>query len=85
MPKNQCSTCCAIGDRSIEGSALLGKRTCDFSIQHSRWGRRFCQSCGSPLEYRQAGGDSINLNTITLDQPERLVPTRHIWCSFRLP
>lgn len=37
--------------------------------------RDFCAACGTPLSYRQTGGEYIELTTGSFDQPERTVPT----------
>lgn len=52
------------------------------SAQGERW---FCAECGSPIEFRErpeAVYASVNVGT--LDEPERLAPTRHIWCESRI-
>ena len=47
--------------------------------------RRFCRSCGTPLEYREQGASEVGLNSITLDHPEWVPPQKHIWCASRVP
>ena len=37
--------------------------------------RDFCAACGTPLSYRQIGGEHIELTTGSFDHPERVVPT----------
>ena len=46
--------------------------------------RRFCVKCGTPLEFRVRDGDTVGLNTVTLDEPEWVKPQCHIWCSSQL-
>ncbi len=53
------------------------------------WARFFCPACGSPV-YQQVpspppdGSDLICVLVPTLDDPERVKPKAHIWCSSRL-
>jgi hypothetical protein len=37
--------------------------------------RDFCSACGTPLSYRQIGGENIELTTGSFDQPARVAPT----------
>jgi hypothetical protein len=37
--------------------------------------RDFCSSCGTPLSYREIGGDTIELTTGSFDRPDLVVPT----------
>jgi hypothetical protein len=52
----------------------------------SAWGeRRFCPSCGTQLEFRLSDKPQyVELNFVTLDEPEVIEPMMHIWCSSRL-
>jgi hypothetical protein len=45
--------------------------------------RTFCGDCGSTLTYRSSP-DSIDVTLATLDDPERLPPTKETWCEDRL-
>jgi hypothetical protein len=48
--------------------------------------REFCGNCGSQIAFR--GTDSrglVEINTGTLDAPERVMPQYHIWCDSRVP
>ncbi len=47
--------------------------------------RRFCPTCGTPLEYRERGGDFVSVNVATLDRPEEVKPAFHIWTASRIP
>lgn len=56
--------------------------------------RGFCESCGTPLSYRQIGGPNISLTINSLDDPESVIPeisfstnARVSWCRalFELP
>ena len=53
----------------------------------SAWGeRRFCPSCGTQVEFRLADKpEYVELNFVTLDEPDVIEPKMHIWCSSRLP
>lgn len=48
--------------------------------------RTFCGRCGSPLTFRQKNRpDTIDVTVATLDHPEAIAPTGHIWTESRLP
>jgi hypothetical protein len=48
--------------------------------------RRFCAACGSALSYEHANSaGSIDITSITLDQPNRFPPDREIWLEDRIP
>ena len=54
-----------------------------------RWAHRirsFCPECGTPLLF-QSSPDSgeIDVAVSTLDHPEELTPSAHIWVEDRLP
>jgi hypothetical protein len=46
--------------------------------------RDFCAACGTPLSYRQIGGEHIELTTGSFDRPERVVPTYATGTESRL-
>ena len=47
--------------------------------------RGFCGKCGTPITYFHAEDPNlIELTTASLDQPERVVPTREIWLSEKI-
>jgi|SRR5579862_799436 len=47
--------------------------------------RRFCGSCGSALTYENAEhSESIDITTITLDEPDRFPPTVEVWLDDRV-
>ena len=53
------------------------------------WVRYFCSECGAPVYGRRPsppsdGSDLIAFHTTSLDQPESIHPTAHIWCDSRL-
>lgn len=52
----------------------------------SGWGQReFCRDCGTQLLFRNtAHGKTVDLNFVTLDDPEQLEPEYHIYTSSRL-
>ena len=47
--------------------------------------RTFCKRCGTSLTYEQITEDSIDIAVTTLDDPDSLTPTCHIWVSDKLP
>jgi hypothetical protein len=47
--------------------------------------RTFCTRCGTPLTYRHdSDPDTIDITTVSLDDPERFVPEREIWTEHKL-
>jgi len=53
------------------------------------WVRYFCPTCGGPVFGRHPsppadGSDLVCFCTTSLDHPEAIRPTAHIWCSSRL-
>jgi len=47
--------------------------------------RTFCGRCGSPLTYRQDDHpDRIDIMTCSLDDPEALPPSLHVWVADKL-
>jgi len=54
-----------------------------------RWVRYFCPTCGSPVFGRQPdppadGPNLVCFSPLSLDDPEGVRPTVHIWCASRL-
>lgn len=48
--------------------------------------RGFCAHCGTSMTYtHSARPDEIDITIVTLEAPERVVPTRHIWLRDKLP
>ena len=47
--------------------------------------RTFCATCGTSLTFRRLEEDEIDVTAATLDEPEKLEPTGHLWCIRRLP
>jgi hypothetical protein len=48
--------------------------------------RSFCNACGTPLTYQSDDSpNTIDLTTVSLDDPNRFPPTREIWLEHRLP
>lgn len=43
--------------------------------------RTFCARCGSSLTYEQTEADSMDIALATLDEPDSLKPSCHIWVS----
>lgn len=47
--------------------------------------RTFCEHCGTSLTYRHdEEPDSIDVTTASLDLPDKLPPTRHIWLEDKV-
>ena len=47
--------------------------------------RTFCGTCGTQLTYRHDDDpDTIDVTTVTLDDPERFAPTREIWLEDKI-
>ena len=55
-------------------------------FKSSAWGQReFCRDCGTPLLFRNsADKKTVDLNMVTLDDPEQLDPEYHIWTESQL-
>jgi hypothetical protein len=47
--------------------------------------RLFCGTCGSPLIFREHESQEIDINLATLDEPEGVVPSYHIYAAARQP
>jgi hypothetical protein len=47
--------------------------------------RLFCEQCGSPLVFREDGSAELDINLATLDKPERVVPSYHIYTASQQP
>jgi hypothetical protein len=54
-------------------------------FESSKNGRReFCDGCGTQIAFRDlSGGDTIDVNFVTLDDPDQLEPRCHIWTQSR--
>ncbi|MDQ0504445.1 GFA family protein [Xanthobacter agilis] len=86
-----CSMC-----QRISGSSALPWATVargDFDVTHgalttyaSSAGvqRGFCGSCGSPILFDMASEAAVDVTIGTLDLPDRLTPTHHIWTTTAL-
>ena len=47
--------------------------------------REFCRECGTQIAFRElSDGGTIDVNFVTLDDPERLEPQYHVWTRDRL-
>jgi hypothetical protein len=47
--------------------------------------REFCADCGSQIAFRDRERQgTIEINVGTMDDPEKLKPEYHIWCSSRI-
>jgi hypothetical protein len=47
--------------------------------------RNFCGRCGSPLTYRRDDTpDELDIMTVSLDNPNAIPPTFHVWTSEAL-
>jgi hypothetical protein len=48
--------------------------------------RQFCSMCGSALTYENArSAATIDITTVTLDEPNRFPPDREVWTEDRIP
>ncbi len=48
--------------------------------------RRFCRSCGSQLTYENTTSPStIDIATVSLDDPNAFPPTMEVWLEHRIP
>jgi len=48
--------------------------------------RHFCGSCGTPLTWREADNPRlIDVSIASLDHPEAVEPTLHVWTESRIP
>jgi hypothetical protein len=51
----------------------------------ARGQREFCAECGTQIAFREfSDGGTVDVNFVTLDDPERLEPQYHIWTRSRL-
>jgi hypothetical protein len=47
--------------------------------------RTFCERCGSPITYaNDDSAETLDVTTVSLDEPERFPPTREIWLEDKL-
>jgi len=47
--------------------------------------RSFCGQCGSPLTYRRADDpDTVDVMMCSLDAPEEVPPTHHVWINEKI-
>lgn len=47
--------------------------------------RTFCAECGTPLTYRSdENPETIDVTTVSLDDPARFPPTREVWLEYKL-
>ena len=46
--------------------------------------RGFCGACGSPILFDKAGEDAVDITLGTLDAPDRVRPTHHLWVGSKL-
>jgi len=48
--------------------------------------RTFCGRCGTPLTWREADDPRlIDISIASLDKPDAVAPTRHVWTDSRIP
>jgi len=48
--------------------------------------RHFCGSCGTPLTWREADNPRlVDISIASLDNPEAVAPTMHVWTDSRIP
>lgn len=46
--------------------------------------RGFCGACGSPILFDKDGEDAVDTTLGTLDRPDAVTPTHHIWTGSAL-
>jgi hypothetical protein len=46
--------------------------------------RSFCPECGTQITFELDGTDEVDINTSSLDQPERVPPVDHIYTASRV-
>lgn len=46
--------------------------------------RHFCGNCGSPILFDMARESDVDVTIGTLDDPDRVMPTHHIWIATTL-
>jgi hypothetical protein len=46
--------------------------------------RSFCPECGTQITFELDAADEIDVNTSSLDEPERVAPVDHIYTASRL-
>ena len=46
--------------------------------------REFCNLCGTQVAFRKHGAEQVDVNFVTLDDPEAIKPQYHIWTSSRI-
>lgn len=46
--------------------------------------RSFCGTCGSPIVFDMARESDVDITIGTLDAPDRVTPTHHIWVASAL-
>jgi len=48
--------------------------------------RHFCANCGTPLTWREADNPRlVDISIASLDKPEAVAPTMHVWTESRIP
>ena len=68
-----------------EGFAWTGREPASYASSVGVT-RCFCATCGSPLCYEsETRPDEVHLYAATLDDPERVAPTRHDFWDERVP
>jgi hypothetical protein len=68
----------------LEGFSLVSGAPAEYRSSDAV-SRTFCGGCGTSLTYRHEGDpDSIDVTTASLDLPNELPPTRHIWLEDKV-
>ena len=47
--------------------------------------RLFCGRCGSPLVFREDDSEELDINLASLDEPESVAPSYHIYTASQQP
>ena len=58
--------------------------TTSIHVTDNKVERGFCDSCGSSISYGHKGADTIDITAGTLDDPNSLDPSKHIWDKKRI-
>jgi ADP-ribosyl-[dinitrogen reductase] hydrolase len=55
-----------------------------FESTPGHW-REFCSNCGTHLVFRPDAGNTLDVASLTLDEPAHATPFFHIWTSSQWP
>ncbi|MBD2259668.1 GFA family protein [Pseudanabaena sp. FACHB-2040] len=46
--------------------------------------RYFCPTCGTQVTFRRPDSDEVDINSLSLDDPEAVLPEYHVWINTQL-